>query len=160
MGNYFSCISAVNSQVVTIADLDGNIHEFSSPRPVAELMIEFPGWIVAPADGLQNHRRVQTMRADDETKIGHVYVLFPMDRMNSRVSDKEIAVLAASCLAGAKTAGNRDFPEAVGKKIATAPKLRLEEIASPAAGLATSKLPNARRWRPELQSINELQCAV
>ncbi|KAF3789775.1 hypothetical protein EJ110_NYTH17646 [Nymphaea thermarum] len=161
MGNYFSCISVVNSQVVTIADLDGNILEFRSPRPVAELMIEFPGRIVAPADGLQSHRRVQTMRADDETRIGHFYVLFPMDRMNSRVSDEEISVLAASCLAGKKTSGARVFPEAAGEKIsAVAPKLRLEELSSPAAGLATARMPNQRRWRPELQSINELQCTA
>ncbi|CAN6467861.1 unnamed protein product [Victoria cruziana] len=160
MGNYLACISMVNSQVVTIADLDGNIYEFGSPRPVAEIMIEFPGRIVAPADGLRNHRRVQTMRADDQTKIGHFYVIFPMDRMNSRVSDEEIAVLAVSCLAGRKATGARVFPEAAAKTIAVAPKLRLEDIESPAAGLFTARLPNPRRWRPELQSINELQCAV
>ncbi|KAF3789773.1 hypothetical protein EJ110_NYTH17641 [Nymphaea thermarum] len=97
-------------------------------------MIEFPGRIVAPACGLQSHRRVQTMRADDETRIGHFYVLFPMDRMNSRVSDEEISVIAASCLPGKKTAGVRVFPEAAGKKInAVSPKLRLEEVESPAA---------------------------
>ncbi|XP_031486235.1 uncharacterized protein LOC116254796 [Nymphaea colorata] len=156
MGNHFSCVCAVDFPVVRLADLAGNVHEFPSARAVAELMIEFPGRVVAPADEVLNSRRVRSLRADEEAKPGKLYVLFPMERVNSRVADHEVAAVAAavSRRSRAKSSGAKVFPTAVVE--AGAPKkVRIE---APETGLAGLRLPNYRRWRPELQSINELKC--
>ncbi|CAN6469145.1 unnamed protein product [Victoria cruziana] len=159
MGNHFSCVCVVDCPVVRLADLAGNVHEFPSARPVAELMIEFPGHIVAPADEVLKSRRVRSLRADEEAKPGELYLLFPMGRVNSRVADHEVAAAAAavSRRSRAKSNGAKVFPTAAAE--ARSPtNVKMDTVEAPETGLAGLRLPNYRRWTPELQSINELEC--
>ena len=80
-----------------VIDAQGNLRKVKLPAKAAELMLEEPGHIISPVEGLKRTRRVVAMRADDELSAANVYVLVPIGRVHYKVTDEDLAIIEAAC---------------------------------------------------------------
>ncbi|XP_077217804.1 uncharacterized protein LOC143852288 [Tasmannia lanceolata] len=153
MRNYFSgCIFNTKSPAKFI-DPDGNLRRVGAPAEAAELMLEFPGYVVAPAEELRRTRRISAMKAEEKLRGRKLYLMFPVARANCRVSDKEIAAVdTATCQKKkVKSGASRVFPEKERVKI-----LEVEDDeGEKETGFPGHRLSNYRNWKPVLETIKE-----
>ena len=75
-----------------LLDSDGNTREIKLPIKSGELMIEEFGHVVTPVDELRRTGRVSALLADEELVAGKVYLLLPVNRVNSKASEFEMAI--------------------------------------------------------------------
>ena len=112
MGNYVSCTLATplmkNSKAVRVIFPGGEVRQFREPVKAAELMLELPNFFAANSRSLHIGRRFSALSADEELEFGHVYVMFPMRRVNSVVTAADLAVffMAANSAAKRISGGN------------------------------------------------------
>lgn len=152
MGNYLSCVPH-KSLTAKLIDSQGNLHPIETPIKAAELMLESPGHVICPAEELKRTCRVMAMKADDELLAGGVYLLFPVSKANSRVSDADMARIDAK-KKKKKNGRVRVFPEG-GEEVRVAGsclKGGKEELET---GIIGQRRSNYRLWRPVLETINE-----
>ncbi|XP_074317839.1 uncharacterized protein LOC141653872 [Silene latifolia] len=102
MGNYSSCFKAQskNSKVAKLVDSQGQVKLVNLPTTVVEIMLDNPGFALSPVDELQRTKRIPVMKADDILLGRKVYLLVPVDKVNSRLSDLQLAAidsLVCSC---------------------------------------------------------------
>ncbi|KAL2503456.1 Uncharacterized protein Adt_19077 [Abeliophyllum distichum] len=89
MGNFTSCCF-VESQTAKIIDLHGNIRIVEIPLTAADLMLEEPGHVVSPAVEIsRSNSQFSAMKADEQLTARKVYVLIPVCRVRSKVSESE-----------------------------------------------------------------------
>ncbi|KAL9242969.1 hypothetical protein vseg_016917 [Gypsophila vaccaria] len=95
MGNYCSCINPhdVESKMAKLVDSQGEVRLINLPTTVAEVMLDNPGFAISPLDELIRTRRVLVMKADDVLHGRNVYLLVPVDKVNSRMSDLQLAAI-------------------------------------------------------------------
>ena len=99
MGNYISCDSTnVESNVMKVIKLYGNVQEFERPMKAAELMLDNPQHFVCHSTAVQTGRRILALSADEELELGNLYFLLPMQKLHSSPSPSEIASLASLTL--------------------------------------------------------------
>ncbi|XP_042409830.1 uncharacterized protein LOC121999179 [Zingiber officinale] len=147
MGNGASCVPRCIQAAATakVVGPDGVLHPIEAPAGAAEIMMEFPGHAVARADeALRTRRAAGLLRADEELLPGAVYLLLPLNRVGSRLSDCQVEVLLEAvgrrrrrCKEDCR--GRRVFPEISGGS---------EENTSKRVG-------GCRQWRPSLDTIHE-----
>ncbi|KAE8689127.1 Secretion-associated RAS super family 2 isoform 1 [Hibiscus syriacus] len=117
MGNFTStsCFKdwRLNNNTAKVIYAQGNLRKVKLTAKAAELMLDEPGHIVSPLEELKRTRRVVAMRADDELLAGKVYVLVPMQRVNCRVTDTDMAIIEAACSGKKrrKSGGARVLPD-------------------------------------------------
>ncbi|KAL2556506.1 uncharacterized protein Fot_01245 [Forsythia ovata] len=144
MGNFTSCCF-VESQTAKIIDLHGNIRIVEIPLTAADLMLEEPGHVVSPAVEIsRSNSRFSAMKADEQLTAGKVYVLIPVCRVRSKVSESEMAVINAGDKKKAKRRDSKVLPvvtESSGEEIYTPVKLIPNQRLSP--------------WKPALEPISE-----
>ncbi|CAI9774283.1 unnamed protein product [Fraxinus pennsylvanica] len=146
MGNFTSCCS-VESQTAKIIDLHGNIRIVEIPLTAADLMLEEPGRVVSPAVEISGSDfRFSAMKADEELTAGKVYVLIPVRRVNSKVSESEMAVIKAST--GVKSKAKRRNS----KVLPVLDESSDKEIDNPVKLIPNQRL---RPWKPALEPISE-----
>ncbi|KAL2470752.1 Uncharacterized protein Adt_01418 [Abeliophyllum distichum] len=144
MGNFTSCCF-VESQTAKIIDLHGNIRIVEIPLTAADLMLEEPGHVVSPAVEIsRSNSRFSAMKADEQLTAGKVYVLIPVCRVRSKVSESEMAVINTGDKKKAKRPSSKVLPvvtETSDEEIYTSVKL----------------IPNQRLrpWKPALEPISE-----
>ncbi|XP_058084105.1 uncharacterized protein LOC131231816 [Magnolia sinica] len=154
MGNYNSCLFKPLKLAAKFLDSDGNLHRIGIPTKAAELMLEWPGHVICQAEELRRTRRVTAMKADEELQAGKVYLLLPVSRISSRVSEDEISRMDATCRKKKKNDGScRVFPESERGRnefhVA-------EECEERDTGFPGHRMVNYRQWRPALETINEV----
>ncbi|OAY77368.1 hypothetical protein ACMD2_01725 [Ananas comosus] len=167
MGNYVTSCSAPNGAAATAALVcaDGVLRRVGAHSAVAELMIEAPGHVVARADEVVRTRRAGAMRAEEQLRPREVYLLLPVERAGSRLTDRQVEVLVEA-IEGAKRKGKkgksggdgrRVFPEVAGKEEeATEENSEREgEFEGRIAGFAGLRVGASRHWRPVLDTIHE-----
>lgn len=143
-----------------LIDTRGNLRQVQLPIKAAELMLDEPGHVISPAEQLRLTRRVSAMRADDELLAGKIYLLVPVGRVNSKMSEAEMAVAEAAC-ARKKTKSKKKRSGA--KVLPAAPEELTEEIqgfegtvlGANDSGFPGCRLRNLRSWNPVLEPINE-----
>ncbi|XP_074578720.1 uncharacterized protein LOC141835190 [Curcuma longa] len=160
MGNGASCVPRCIQAVATakIVGPDGVLRPIEAPAGAAEIMMEFPGHVVARADEALRTRRATGMRADEELLPGAVYLLLPLNRVGSRLSDSQVEVLLEAvgrrrrrCKEACR--GRRVFPEISGGGEEKSPKVAVWE--GELTGLPSNRVGGCRRWRPALDTIHE-----
>ncbi|WOL10285.1 hypothetical protein Cni_G19040 [Canna indica] len=160
MGNGASCVSASRAAAAKLVRTDGVVCPVETPAGAAEIMMEFPGHVVARADEVARTRRAAPMRADDELRPGAVYLLLPLDRVGSRLSDQQMEVLL-DALPGRRRqrrkttkagcgGGRRVFPEVAGEK-----EGKVAGAGGEIAGFSGKLVGGCRQWRPALDTIHE-----
>ncbi|KAG1371338.1 hypothetical protein COCNU_16G004320 [Cocos nucifera] len=157
MGNNASCIPrSTRPRTAKLVDAEGNLRSVEIPVGVAELMLVVPGHVVARAEEVVRTRRASGLRADEELRPGEVYLLLPVERVGSRLSDRQMAVVVGAVEAGRRKgnkgcgSGNRVFPEVAGRE---------EEekgfLEGKVTGFPGQRIGGYRQWRPVLDTIHE-----
>ena len=97
MGNFSSCMKPYNpsntNHVAKLVDSHGQVKLVEQPITAAELMVENPGFAVTLIEDLRKTRRIPAMRADNRLLGGKIYLLVPFDKVNSRLTDLQLAAL-------------------------------------------------------------------
>lgn len=89
-----------------LLDSDGNTREIKLPIKSGELMIEEFGHVVTPVDEIRRTGRVSALLADEELVAGKVYLLLPVNRINSKASEFEMALAEKQSGHTKRTRGN------------------------------------------------------
>ncbi|XP_008786238.1 uncharacterized protein LOC103704646 [Phoenix dactylifera] len=159
MGNHASCIPrSTRPRTAKLVDAEGNLRRVDIPAVTAELMLEAPGHVVARAEEVVRTRRVSGLRAHEELRPGEVYLLLPAERVGSRLSDLQMAVVVGAVEGGRRRRrrkgnkslgfGSRVLPEAAGRE---------EEgfLEGTVTGFSGQRIGGYRQWRPVLDTIHE-----
>lgn len=158
MGNHASCffVGSSNAQTAKLFDSQGNLQRVKLPIKAAELMLEQPGHFIALVDELRLSRRMKAMRADDELLVGKIYVLVPSGRVNSKVSELEMAIIDLACKkrASTKQSGSKVLP-AMMVEPKEEEEGEVQGFGGKVTGLPGCQLGNHRRWSPALEPISE-----
>ncbi|KAK9742526.1 hypothetical protein RND81_03G179100 [Saponaria officinalis] len=109
MGNYASCtlggVNGKHNKVARVILPSGEIKQFNHPTKAAELMLEIPNYFLINSTSLQLGRRISPLIADEDLEFGDVYVMFPMQRVNSIVNAADLAALYLAAKRGSTRAG-------------------------------------------------------
>ncbi|ERN16755.1 hypothetical protein AMTRI_Chr02g263800 [Amborella trichopoda] len=154
MGNCTSHYSPSRKTPPTIIDLGGNTSRVLEHTKIAEIMLENPGHLVSPVAGILRTRRISALKADEELASGEVYFIFPANRLNSRVSDEEMAFLDGK---KREKSSRKVFPTSgeMAEKPVALPKFTVEEAGDCDTGFAGHRLAVYRNWMPVLETISE-----
>ncbi|XP_077250818.1 uncharacterized protein LOC143890136 [Tasmannia lanceolata] len=155
MRNPISCCIFNTKPLAKFIDPNGNLRLIGIPAQAAELMLESPGYLVAPVEELSRTRRISAMRADEELEIGKLYLMFPVSRVNCWVSEREIvAIDSATCRnKKGKTDGSRVFPER--ERVMVLEVDDDDDEGERDTGFAGHRLNSYRQWKPVLEPVNE-----
>lgn len=160
MGNGVSCVPRCIQAAATakIVGPDGVLRQIEAPAGAAEIMMEFPGHVVARADEALRDRRAAGMRADEELLPGAAYLLLPLNRVGSRLSDCQVEVLLEAfgrrrrrCKEDCR--GRRMFPEISGGGEEKKPKVAVWE--GELTSLTSKRVSGCGQWKPALDTIHE-----
>ncbi|XVF81885.1 hypothetical protein PTKIN_Ptkin15bG0191800 [Pterospermum kingtungense] len=169
MGNYVSCtlstlISGKASESTKVILPNGEIRQFHEPIKAADLMLETPNFFVVNSQSLQLGRRFSPLSADEDLEFANIYVMFPMKRVNSKVTagDMGALFLAANSAAkklsilpeAAEEANWRDV-SAQNEETKAVPKLNLDDMEEFSNPEFTHRLSMSRSRKPLLETIAE-----
>ncbi|XP_057508399.1 uncharacterized protein LOC130791276 [Actinidia eriantha] len=91
-----------NSKAARVIFPGGEIRQFREPAMAAEPMLERPGFFLVNSRSLTVGRRFSPLSADEDLEFGHLYVMFPMRRVNSVVTAADVAVIFMASKSPAK----------------------------------------------------------
>ncbi|KAK9704793.1 hypothetical protein RND81_07G011500 [Saponaria officinalis] len=161
MGNYGSCLNphnGVDSKIAKLVDSQGQVTPIELPTTVAELMLENPGFAICPVDEVVRSRRVLVMKADDVLEGRKYYLLVPVDKVNSRMSDSQLAaidsLLCKRKVKGGRTRGSSKVSPFVegGENLESL----VRGLSEKCTGLAGQKSIVSKAWVPVLEPIMEV----
>ncbi|KAG9457914.1 hypothetical protein H6P81_002422 [Aristolochia fimbriata] len=146
MGNGVSCSFKTSANSAKCIDPDGNIRKLALPVEAAEVMLECPGCVVAPAKEVLISLRVAAMRADEELKPGELYLVLPAARAGCRARDAELRAIVRFSKKKRRMCCTKVFP--VSEK-----EVKIEEKRN--TGSPCSGMKSYRNWAPVLETISE-----
>nr|GEX56253.1 hypothetical protein [Tanacetum cinerariifolium] len=155
MGNFASCFGS-NSQTAKLVDLQGNLQCVKVPITAAEVMLlEEPGHLVSQVveNNLVSCFRLCALRADEELMSGKLYLLIPVGRLNSFVSETELEMLR-SCCKSVKKVKRRNKSKVLPREESDCEasgdgmNLSLE-------GFTSQRMRSSPMWKPVLEPIYE-----
>lgn len=160
MGNYISCTltgahPATATQIILPTSEIRHVSA-GSHTSAADLMLDFPGHFLVSSRSLLIGRRFLPLSADEDLEPGHVYVMFPMSRVNSLVNAADMGpLILAAGKAVRKTSGGtaRVLPEVAPQPAAA------EEEEDESVTEFRNRLSLCRSRRPTLETIVEETCA-
>lgn len=159
MGNFSSCIKTQNSShsknIAKLVDTQGKITLVNLPITVAELMLENPGFAPTLIEDLRETRRIPAMKADEKLLGRKVYLLLPVDKVNSRLTDLQLASvdsLLCSCNNNKKVGGRTRGGSKVSPIL---DEHNLEELVKDLTGGNGQRKRFCKVWEPVLEPILE-----
>lgn len=179
MGNHVSCTDLSSTQTasnslrsaVKVIFPAGEVRRLLTATKAAELMLETPNHFLVNYQSLQVGWRISALNADDDLDMGNVYVMFPMQRLNSKITASDLGRLshagssskrAPSC-DGSGPGGVRVLPESDGVPSdgtdwsSEAPKFSLEGIGDLSTPDFRHRMSMSRSKKPLLETITEEQ---
>lgn len=163
MGNYISCsLSAPGGNKhwrgIKVIFPSGEIQQLQEPIKAAELMLEMPGFFVVNTRSLHIGRRFSALNADEELEFGNVYLMLPMNKLNSAVTaaDMGALLLTAKRVSGGKV--RRILPSEevnMAMELESQPKLNLDDIEDFSNPEFMHRLSMCRSKKPLLETIAE-----
>ncbi|KAJ0703423.1 hypothetical protein HanPI659440_Chr14g0550861 [Helianthus annuus] len=152
MGNYASCTLTKHSKATKVIYPDGEIKKLNQPTKAAELMFDSPNTFLVNSKTLHIGARFSPLNADEDLQLNSVYVLFPMNRLNSVVNTADLASLFLAAKSGANKIGSvRVLPE----NLPTPPRLSLEELEEFSSPEFKKMISMCRSKKPLLETIAE-----
>ncbi|KAL2934821.1 Galanin-like peptide [Bienertia sinuspersici] len=163
MGNLSSsCLNIQNSSnsnnLAKLVDSQGQLSLVNLPTTVAELMLENPGFALTPVEELRKTHRLSAMRADEWLLGRKLYLLVPVDKVNSRLTDSQLAAIdSVFCSSNKKmdrkTRGGSKVSPSIGDQ-------KLEDLVKDLSGKNTGVTGQRRSfckasWEPVLEPIME-----
>uniref|UniRef100_A0A803M7K1 Uncharacterized protein n=1 Tax=Chenopodium quinoa TaxID=63459 RepID=A0A803M7K1_CHEQI len=146
-----------------LVDSLGQLKLVNLPTTVAELMLEHPGFAIAPVDELRETRRITAMRADDVLLGRKVYLLVPVDKVNSRLTDLQMAAIdsiVCSCngkVGGRTRGGSKISPDLEANNGLDGQSLEdlVKDLSGKCTGLTGQRKRFCKVWEPVLEPILE-----
>nr|XP_043635098.1 uncharacterized protein LOC122606204 [Erigeron canadensis] len=154
MGNYVSCsLITKHSNSTKVIYPNGEVRKLQQPMNAAELMLESPNTFVVNSKSLRIGTRFSALNADEDLEKASVYVLFPMNRLNSVVVTADLAslFLVAKKGNGNKIGSVRVLPE----NAPTPPRLSVEDIEELTSPEFKQMISMCRSKKPLLETIAE-----
>ncbi|KAI3747792.1 hypothetical protein L6452_10447 [Arctium lappa] len=152
MGNYVSCTLTKHSKGTKVIYLTGEIRRVQQPIKAAELMLESPNTFLVNSKSLRIGARFSAVNADEDLEIASVYVMFPMNRLNTVVATADLGALYLAAKSGGKKIGSvRILPE----NAPTPPRLSLENIEELSSPEFKHMISMCRSKKPLLETIAE-----
>ncbi|GAV82523.1 DUF4228 domain-containing protein [Cephalotus follicularis] len=168
MGNYTSlCVfgqsSKKTAKLIIIDTQTGNLKKIDVPvKEAAEIMLEEPGHVISPFEEIRKTGRISAMKADDELLAGKVYMLVPVGKVHSKVSESELEVIVEVACSKKRSSSNRKRNGGA-KVLPSATEEVREEGDSESmvfggvdTGFSGYRLRTCRQWNPVLEPISEL----
>ncbi|XAR61401.1 hypothetical protein NMG60_11035093 [Bertholletia excelsa] len=155
MGNCSSSCCTVEPPTAILIDAQGKRRKIKAPVTAAEIMLDQPGHVVSPAFQIRRTGRIPAMKADEQLSVGHVYLVVPASRINSKASESEMEFIESSC-------GKRRSRRRSSKVLPMATGISDDKIERPVtisqgngSGLTGQRLGSLRQWKPVLEPISE-----
>lgn len=189
MGNHLACVSSgAQFRGVQVLHADsGFLSELEGTAKVAELMMENSDQFVCHAKAIQIRMRCSPLPADEELKIGELYILLPMRKLHARLSPEEIAFLSSAmnrtsskkrskecqskvyALPLSNTSAPSNLPDKNAGHSGMENSIAFKTSASSsdgsflcpalsAAGMQQLMMCRAQAWVPKLETIAEIVC--
>ncbi|KAK4736817.1 hypothetical protein R3W88_000514 [Solanum pinnatisectum] len=117
MGNFISCGTSpkvMSSRPTRVIFQNGKIQKFNEPIIAAELMLESPNSFLVNSSSLIVGRRFSALSADEELEFGNIYIMFPMKKLNSVITTKDIISIGKPGLENEATTGRSPEKDGVG----------------------------------------------
>lgn len=164
MGNHASlcnsCVSAT-SKASKVIFPGGEIRQFRQPVKAAELMLESPNSFLANTKSLSVGKRFTALSADEDLEFGNIYIMFPMKRLKSVVTEDDMAVLFMVANPTTTVKKVRVLPEsapvALPESEIEGSKIRFDEIELFNTGEFKNRISVTRSRKPLLDTITEEQ---
>lgn len=145
-----------------LVDSQGQLTLVNLPTTVAELMLEHPGFALAPVEDLQENYRIVAMRADEVLLSRKVYLLVPIDKVNSRLTDLQLVAidfLLGSCnekMGGRKRGGSK-VSSVLGGTGLDGQSLEdlVKDLGGRSTGISGQRKRFCKGWEPVLEPILE-----
>ncbi|CAO2826625.1 unnamed protein product [Amaranthus hypochondriacus] len=143
-----------------LIDSLGQIKQVQLPITVAELMLENPGFATASVEELRKSHRITAMRADDLLIGRKVYLLVPVEKVNSKLFDFQMDAIEALTF----SSSNGKMSRKLSGKSKVSPMLRNDESLGDLVkdlGRNKSMCENGQKkrfskgWEPILEPILE-----
>ncbi|KAF5931434.1 uncharacterized protein LOC114313422 [Camellia sinensis] len=159
MGNCKSCISVQPQTEAILIDASGILKQIKLPITAAEIMLDEPGHVVSQAMQIRRTRRIPAMKADEELSPAKVYLLVPASRINSVVSESEMARIDSACeKRRPKRRSSKVLPtetEGSSDKVEEGSLPVFQGNDTGFTGQRLGKGNSYRQWRPALEPISE-----
>ncbi|XP_009589128.1 uncharacterized protein [Nicotiana tomentosiformis] len=155
MGNFISCTTSPrtrNSRAARVILPNGQIQQFREIVKAAELMLEYPNSFLVNSCSLIIGRRFSALSADEDLEFGNIYLMFPMKRVNSVITEKDVEVFmmaANSALAPVQ------IPDNSSRKGVEWSGLNLNELEGFMGGQEFRYWVSCRSRKPLLETIIE-----
>ncbi|KAH7666629.1 hypothetical protein IHE45_12G008400 [Dioscorea alata] len=153
MGNQSSCFfsgSCGSAPSISFIAPDGNLGCISSQvATAADLMIEFPGHVVAIAESSAAGAKISPIKADEVMRSGLVYLLVPVDQFGFKVSDRQMEVAKAAV--ESRRRRRKGMGSGSDKRLFPAGACKGEVN----TGSAGNRVRPVHQWRPVLDTIHE-----
>ncbi|KNA26033.1 hypothetical protein SOVF_001020 [Spinacia oleracea] len=143
-----------------LVDSQGQLTLINLPTTVAELMLENPGFALTPVEELRETSRIPAMKADDVLLGRKVYLLVPVDKVNSRLTDLQLAAidsLLCSCngkVGGKATRGGSKVSPTTGVNGNSLEDL-VKDLSGKCTGVTGQRNRFCKVWEPVLEPILE-----
>lgn len=152
MGNYQSCISCPNPckpsrSVAKLLDPQGNLSYLQLPIGAAEIMLDFPGYVVASLEELHRTGQIVGLRADDDLVVGNMYLMVSRSKINCKVTAADMAAVESAAGKGKRSGGDQGKVGAFWEE--------QNSINSKGGGGGQRKCSSRRQWNPALETILE-----
>ncbi|KAM7279992.1 hypothetical protein ACFE04_007126 [Oxalis oulophora] len=94
MGNHLSCaLPCTRRKSAKVILPNGEIRRLNAPIEAAEIMFELPNSFLVNSRSLKIGRKFSVLNADQELELANVYVMFPMNRRNSLITEDDVEQL-------------------------------------------------------------------
>ncbi|KAL9227624.1 hypothetical protein vseg_003292 [Gypsophila vaccaria] len=164
MGNYYSsCFNfkSSSSKMAKVVDSQGQVRLVDLPTTAAEIMLESPGFALTPVDEVVQSRRVSVMKADEVLLGRKVYLLVPVDKVNSRLSDLQLSAIDSLVCSNDERirtrGGSKVSPVAVDSGLSgDGVEDLMKGLGEKCTGLAGQRFGPGKPWEPVLEPIWEV----
>uniref|UniRef100_A0A0C9RSY5 TSA: Wollemia nobilis Ref_Wollemi_Transcript_14350_1029 transcribed RNA sequence n=1 Tax=Wollemia nobilis TaxID=56998 RepID=A0A0C9RSY5_9CONI len=104
MGQKASCNKSIEvcPQGIRIVHLNGQVDDVQAPVKVKQVLQQHPRHFLCNSRDLHGIASKRLMSGEDEVRMGEIYFLLPLSILDSEMSPKNSAALAARLLAAAK----------------------------------------------------------
>ncbi|MCD7451829.1 hypothetical protein HAX54_013542 [Datura stramonium] len=104
----------MSSRSTRVIFQNGEIRKFNEPIKAAQLMLESPNSFLVNSNSLIVGRRFFALSADEELEFGNIYIMFPMKRVNSVITRKDIISIGKPTPESEKPADSSPTNDGVG----------------------------------------------
>lgn len=103
MGNCVSCTPIGKQRAMRVIFPNGEIRQFDNPITAAEVMLETPNFFLVNSKSLRTGKRFSALNADEDLKFANLYIMFPMKRVSSIITEADLGSVILTIKSSSKS---------------------------------------------------------